>query len=227
MVQDLNAIRRLYLGNLPRKIPSRDSIVVLQNEQIDFKVEFDGIGPSGVKFLVNDEIAAAPSLHPAETEWMIEPTFRETGEFTFQIIVEGPASPAEMEKLASGDSEKMANVKESERINATWDIVVADPDELYQSTPERITELILTALGLYQAGELSYKSVKRVKRVLDEQLPEETVDDVEHELTTLDDFIESNEPEEDEQEDSNKELNRIANWSGYMIQKLQTRFRRD
>lgn len=96
--------------------------------KIDFQVGFNGPEPSGVKFLVNDEIAAAPSLHPSETEWKVEP-----GELTLQIIVEGPASSDEMEKLTSRDPEKMANVKETERINATWNIVVADPDELYQS----------------------------------------------------------------------------------------------
>lgn len=87
----------------------------------------------------------------------------------------------------------------------------------------------MTALALYSAGDLTYKSVMRLQNVLDRQLPEETEEEVGNGLTTLDDFIESHEPEEstsEDHEDSNTELHRIANWSGYMIQKLQNRFRR-
>jgi|GEM_PF-3240321 len=161
--------------------------MVLQGESIDFAVEFTGPGPKGAKLLADGELGATDKVHPVETEWTFNPTFEKPGEFSLQIIVEGPAA-GEMEKLTSRDPELMESIEEVERANATWDVVVADPDELYQSDSERVKALTMDALSLYTVGELTLKSVRRLRKHL-EKVSEETVEEVEHEMTTLDDFL--------------------------------------
>lgn len=204
--------------------------MVLQGESIDFSVEFDGPGPKGVQVFADGERGLTDEVHPAETEWTLEPTFEEPGEFSLQIVVEGP-DDGEMWKLTSRDGDLMQSIEEVERANATWDVVVADPDELYESDYERVKGLITDALALYAIGELSFKSVVRLRKVLDNQLPEETKEEASDEITTLDDFIDTRleEPGEGDgdEEESTSLLTPSITWCRSTLQRIRERLTRD
>ncbi|WP_143095870.1 hypothetical protein [Natronobacterium haloterrestre] len=187
-------------------------------------MEFDGPGPKGVKLFANGELGLADEVHPAETEWTFDPTFEKPGQFTLEIVVEGPAED-EMWKLTSRDGDLMQSIEEVERVNATWDVVVADPDELYQTDAERVKGLITDALALYALGELSFKSVVHLRKVLAENLSDDTKEEVSYEITRLDDFIDTRMEEPGESEGDEEEpwslLIALPGWGRSIYRRLR------
>lgn len=129
--------------------------------------------------LENSEIVFTTSLHPRKNEFNVEFPADQPGKHIIQIIIEG-AAPGELKKLQKGEIDRP---KEEERANETWEIMVAEEEELYQSEYDLAKQIVHDTLALYAAGSISFSICKRLWNIL-EELPEEDRE----EITTLSDF---------------------------------------
>ena len=177
------------------KSPEMDAFILPLGEEVDLKTTYHSAGPAGMRMIVDGEQALATSLSPASSEAVIPFSPDEPGDYSVQLIVEA-ASLAELGKLREGKQPEDRVVA-----SASWDITVAEKDELNQTDIEKFKQNIADATLVYSLFSIAYKVYSKWRMLAemvlallksDEPLPEEVPQ------STIDDFRDS-EPDDDEE----------------------------
>ncbi|WP_222912680.1 hypothetical protein [Natrinema sp. SYSU A 869] len=180
--QKVNIVRIVYYILINHETPDRDEFILLEGSSVELSVKYPGPGPVGAKTQVNGETVLTRSVHPKKTKYEFGFSRDIPGRYSIQIIIEG-AKSGELEKLRKGE---IKQPEEEERMNAEWDIIVADEDKLYNDDIDKIKNIVESILLLYSLGSIGFKAVQRVWKYA-EGIPEEDRE----EITALYDIDES------------------------------------
>lgn len=162
------------------KSPDKDSFVVLKDTVTELRMTFPGQGPTGFEAYDNGELVNASSIAPWENDVGVNFPAEEPGQHSVRLLVKG-TTPDQLEKLSSGEIERP---EEEIRGEVSWEILVAERDELFQSDYDIAKQIVHDALALYAAGSIGFEACERIWGYLDE-VPEEQRE----EIVTLDEFV--------------------------------------
>lgn len=166
------------------KSPEMDSFILPLGESVDLKTIYHSAGPAGMRLMVDGEQAFTTSLSPSSSEAVFPFSPNESGDYSVQLIVEA-ASLAELRKIRKGKQPEDRVVA-----SASWNITVAEKDNLNQTDIEEFKQHVADATLVYTLISIAHKfyskwrmlaeaglALLRSNELQSEENPQSTIDD--------------------------------------------------